>query len=315
MKKIGWLVVALLTLTLTGVSAEVVSRIAAVVNDDIITTYQLDQALNQHLAGLERQPSPAQLAPLRRQLLDRLIEETLVKQRIRALNLTVSEEEVETALLDVQKQNQLTREELKEAVLAQGMTFEAYQANLRQQILRYKLISAEVRSKVDVSEQEIVEYYRAHLDEYRYPDQIRLSALSLPIPAIADGFQREAIEIAAAEAAERLQTGEEFETVVEAYQDEYDAEAATMGSFAPGEMSGDFVAAVEPVGVGGYSDPVVTGDAILILRVDAREPGGLRPFDAVKNDIYQLISDQKTDARIKEWTKSLEKQAFIDIRL
>jgi len=159
-----FLAVALLmicSIGLNSASAQVVSRIAAVVNKDIITTNQLDQKLQEQLAKQEQQPSPAQLGALRQELLSRLIEETLIEQRIKALNLTASEEEVETAVLDVQKKNQLTREALEEAVTTQGLGFEAYRENLRKQILRYKLIGKEVRSQVDVSEGEVVEYYRS----------------------------------------------------------------------------------------------------------------------------------------------------------
>ena len=43
--------------------------------------------------------------------------------------------------------------------------------------------------------------------------------------------------------------------------------------------------------------------------------GGLRQFDSVNYEIYQMILDQKTDARIKEWTRALKTKSFIDIRL
>ncbi len=64
-----------------------------------------------------------------------------------------------------------------------------------------------------------------------------------------------------------------------------------------------------------FTAPVEAAKAIHLLRVDDRMDGGLRQFDAVKFDIYQMILDQKTDARIKEWTKALKNKAFIDIRL
>jgi peptidyl-prolyl cis-trans isomerase SurA len=116
----------LCSIGLSSVAAEVVSRVAAVVNTDIITTHQLDQKLQEQLAKQDRQPSPAQLGALRQELLSRMIEETLVQQRIEALNLRVSEEEIETAMLDVQQKNKMTREELENAVMIQGLDIDAY---------------------------------------------------------------------------------------------------------------------------------------------------------------------------------------------
>jgi peptidyl-prolyl cis-trans isomerase SurA len=300
---------------LNSVSAEVVSRIAAVVNKDIITTHQLDQKLQEQLANQEQQPSPAQLGVLRQELLSRLIEETLVQQRIKALNLKVSESEIETALQDVQNKNHLTREQLEEAVSAQGMDFDAYRENLGQQILRYKLIGEEVRRQVDVPEREVVEYYRAHLDEYRLAPEVQLSAITFPISKKASDQERQQILKVAGEALARLRQQEDMSVVVASYTDNYGATGSELGNFVVGELTQEFANAIFDVEPGGYSEPIVTETAVRLLRVDARNPGGLRQFDTVKNDIHQMILDQKTDVRIKEWTKSLKTNAFIDIRL
>lgn len=302
-------------LGLSTADATMVSRIAAVVNKDIITTYQLDQKLQEQLAKRDKQPSPAQLGALRQELLSRMIEETLVQQRIRDLNLTVTEEEIETALLDVQKKNQLTREELKEAVIVQGMEFEAYRENLRQQILRYKLIGQEVRSQVDVPESEIVDYYRAHLDEYRLEPEISLSAITFPVSDKASKQEREKIRTVVREVLERLQQGEPFQDVAFDYNSTYGATSAELGAFDYADLTPAFLKAIEGVDEGEITEPVEVPGAIHLLKIDELVPGRLRQFDTVKNDIYQTILDQKTDAKIKEWTQALKSRAFIDIRL
>lgn len=315
MRLFGMALLLLLSIGLNTASAAVVSRIAAVVNKDIITTYQLDQKLQEQLAKRDKQPSPAQLGALRQELLSRMIEETLVQQRVKELRLSVSEEEIETALLDVQKKNQLTREELEDAVTVQGMDFQAYRDNLSQQILRYKLIGEEVRSQVDVPEREVVEYYRAHLDDYRLAPEVHLSAVTFPVSDKASEQERQKINSMAREALERLRNNEDFDQVVDSYNLTYGATGSDMGNVAYGDLNPEFVAAIEGIADGGYSDPVEMKGAVHLLRVEERLAGGLRQFDEVKFDIYQTIMDQKTDARIKEWTKALKTKAFIDIRL
>jgi peptidyl-prolyl cis-trans isomerase SurA len=315
MRQLGLPLLLILSIGVNAASAAVVSRIAAVVNRDIITTYQLDQKLQEQLAQREQQPSPAQLGALRQELLSRLIEETLVQQRVKALRLSVSEDEIETALLDVQEKNQLTREELEDAVTMQGMDFQAYRDNLGQQILRYKLIGEEVRSQVDVPEREIVEYYRAHLDDYRLAPEIHLSAITFPVSEKASEQERQKITSIVHEALERLRNNEGFDQVVDSYNLTYGATGLDMGSVAYGDLNPEFLAAIEDVADGDYSEPVETKGAVYLLWVNQRLAGGLRQFDEVKFDIYQTIMDQKTDARIKEWTRSLKTKAFIDIRL
>ncbi len=315
MRTLGIALLLFCSIGLSSATAQVVSRIAAVVNKDIITTYQLDQKLQEQLAKQDRQPSPAQLGALRQELLSRMIEETLVQQRIKALNLKVSDEEIETAILDVQKKNQLTREALENAVLTQGMEFDAYRENLSKQILRYKLIGEEVRSQVDVSEGEVVEYYRAHLEDYRLAPEVLLSAMTFPVSAKASDQERRKILQIAGDALDRLRKNEELSTVVASYDKTYGATGGELGRFTDKELVPEFVEAIKGVETGYFSEPVATAAGIHLLRVDERFPGGLRQFDSVNHEIHQMILDQKTDARIKEWTRALKTKSFIDIRL
>ncbi len=315
MRYFGIALLLICSIGLTSVSAQVVSRVAAVVNKEIISTHQLDQRLQEQLAKQQKQPSPVQMGALRQELLSRMIEESLVQQRISALNLTVSEEEIETALMDVQKKNKLSRDDLEDAVQSQGLDFDDYRDNLRQQILRYKLIGEEVRSQIDVPERELVEYYRAHLDDYRLPPEVELSAISFPVSEKASEQERTQIRKMANEALARLQQGEALEEVSDSYNQTYGATGGSMGNFVYEELTPEYVEAINEVGDGTFTAPVEMGTAIHLLRVDDRLSEGLRQFDVVKFDIHQRILDQKTDARIKEWTKALKNKAFIDIRL
>ena len=313
--QIALLALVLSCLLTAPLQAEPVSRIAAVVNGDIITTFELEQALNAQLAKVEKQPPPAQLGALRKELLSRLIEEELVQQRIRSLKISVSDEEVENAVLDVQKQNQLTRPQLEQAVNAQGLTFDAYRENLRKQLLRYKLLSQEVRSKVDVSEGEVRDYYRAHLEEYRLAPQVTLSAITIPIPEKAGLAERESLRRVAGEALSLLQQGNSIEQVAAVYRDTIGASSTVLGTIAEAELTPEFVKAIAGVEKGGVGTLAETSRAIVLLKVDDRSHGGLRQFEAVRQEITQKLADQKTDGRIREWTQVLKQKAFIDIRL
>ena len=88
--------------------------------------------------------------------------------------------------VDVQRQNKLNAQQLEEALRQQGMSLTEYQENIRSQILRFKLLAREVQSKIEVSTQEIRDYFREHIDDYRLAPSIRLSVISFPLAA-ADG--------------------------------------------------------------------------------------------------------------------------------
>jgi peptidyl-prolyl cis-trans isomerase SurA len=317
MKLLFVVAVMLLLVPVSGARSETISRIAAVVNDDIITTHQLEVKVAEHLSAEAggQNLSAGEMETLRRGLLAELVEEVLISQRIDELGLKVADEEIEAAVLDVQKQNKLTREQLVQALQLEGMTFEAYRENLGKQILRFKLLGREVQSKVEVTNQEIRDYFRTHLDDFREPAYVRLARLSFPLPAKSSADQREAVRLKAEEALDRLRQGEDFYSVLLSSTADQSAEGGDLGTFKEGELTAAFERAVKGLKEGEVSAVIETPDGFHLLKVEERSSGTIRQFDAVQDEIQKTIADQKTEARFKEWAQSLRKNAYIDIRL
>ncbi len=297
--------------------AELISKIAAVVNQDIITTYQLDQEVAKVLAKRAQgeKLSPQQMAALRRTLLDKLIDETLLKQQIEALGLKVSEAEIDAAVYDVRRQNKLTEEQLKRALEAQGMTMESYREKLRQQILRLKLVGRQVQSKIDITDSDIREYFRAHIDEFREPPYVRFSHLIITLPEKADARRVAEARELAQKALARLQGGETLESVVEDLSGRGLAIGGDMGRFKESELSPEIRRALQGMQVGDYSQPLEMAKGFMIFRVDERVPGHIRNFDLVKSEIRQKLIDEAREREFKKWSTSLKKEAYIDIRI
>lgn len=308
MKKSILAAVLLLLFALPAV-ARTVDGIAAVVNDEIITTHQLDKELQN--AG---QLPADQRDRLRKEVLGRLIDDALIRQRIKELGLKVGDEELEAAIQDVQKQNKLTRPQLEEAVKAQGMGFDEYKENLRQQILRFKLMGRDVQSKVEVTNEEIRDYFRQNIDKYREEPTVRLNRLTFPLPEKATAELQSAVLRRASEALKHLRKGEPFDSVLQAFA-EKGAEGGDMGSFEAGQLTPSFAAAVRDLKVGEVSEPVPTPRGVHLLQVVERNPGRVRQFDSVKEEISRILKERKTESRMKEWSEGLKKKAYIDVRI
>jgi peptidyl-prolyl cis-trans isomerase SurA len=306
-------IIAILLLLPGLAMATTVSRIAAVVNSEIITTRQLERELAERAGDADIPDS--KMAELRQQVLSELIEQTLIEQRVKELGIKVADEEIEAAIDDVRNQNKLTREQLIEALRFQGMDYEKYRENLRQQILRYKLVGREVQAKVEVTNKEVRDYFREHINEYREEPFLRLSRITFPIPEKATAVQIEAIRNRAQEALARLQQGEEFYPVLLSFSADQSAEGGDMGTFGEGELTPAFEKAVRGLKEGEISSLVETPSGFHILQVTERTPDKIRQFDEVKEEIHRIIRDQKTEERFKEWSKDLRKAAYIDIRL
>ena len=295
--------------------AEPVSRIAAIVNNDIITTFQLAQAMaveQPDIHGPETSEEAKQ--KLRKQVLQQMIDEKLLKQRISELGLSVAETELDAAIDDVQRQNNLTREQLIDALQAQGMDFASYRKNLQEEILRYKLIGREVNSKAEVTNKEIREYFREHIDEYRVAPTVHLRRISFALPADPGSEQATAVrELAAAVRDKLILDRQPYDAVLASLGNA--AEGADMGFLAEPELLPVVQQAIRGLETGQVSDPVAAADQLHLFLVAERNPGDPELFDRVSGEIKEILMKENTEKRFLEWSRELREQAYIKILL
>lgn len=309
--------IALLILATSPLSAETISRIAAIVNQDIITTAQLDREIDKMLSAEAREAgiSSAQREQLRHKMLDKLIEDTLLNQRIEKLGLQVSDEDVEQAINDVQAQNNITREQLKQALAAQGINFDDYRERLRQQLLNFQLIGREIQSKVEITNTEMRDYYRAHLEDYRNKPYLRLSRLTFRLAPGNTPADIAAMRAKAADALLQLRQGKDFLEVLMQNAATSGVDGGDMGKITEGSLSESFNRAIKGLSVGQVSEIIETPEGFHLLRLDERNPGDTQTFETVKEQISGKLREDKRAAALSEWTENLRKEADIEKRL
>ena len=291
----------------TPVCAETLNRIVAIVNDDAITSYQLDERLT---GTPDEQRS--EMAPV---LLERMVEELLLEQRAKELGIGVSEEEIDSAVSDVQVQNRLTLEQLEQALAAQGQTLASYRSNLRSEILRYKLLGREVRAKADVTTQELRNYFEENSDNYRLPPSVQLGVLNVSVPEDASEEGERLLRAKAQAVREQLGENDDFEALVAEVGADPDIVGSDLGTFAEPELSTLFAEAIRGLPQGGVSEILEIPTGLAVLKVLERTPGGVRDFEEVRREIEEIVRERKTQELFEAWKKGLRDEAHIDIRL
>jgi peptidyl-prolyl cis-trans isomerase SurA len=297
-----WFFFLLCLLLPVNLPAIELNRVVAVINNDAITTIQLDKALAAE-AGM-----PA--LDERRQVLERLIEESLIRQRAAEIGLTVSDDEVEAAVQDVLRQNRLTKEQLDAALSQQGISPDDYRQSLRRQILRFKLVGREVQSLIEVSSREIQDYYAANRAAYSDAATIELQHLSFPLAGQDKKVQEERGKAALA----ALRAGKDFASVLAAAVED-GADGGEMGSLDLEDLTPAFAAAVKDLPIGGSSELIASDQALHLLVVTNRTPGKVRPLDEVREEIRGKLAEQKRSTATKDWLEGLKKKAHIEVRL
>lgn len=298
-------------------AAEIISGIAATVNDEVITIYELNREYAMALKTEEKKGAlTAEAATrLRSDLLKALIDRKLIQQKIRELNISVTEEEVRQSIEEIKKQNKLSQETLTATLLSQGMTFDQYKAQMKEQLERLRLMSQEVKSKVQVSEQEQKDYYAANQGLFSDAEAYRASAIFIstgknPTPEEEQQFKAK-VDTALAAA----KSGGIFSELAKKYSDDPNAQkdGGDLGFFKKGEMLPDIEKIVMMMKPGDV-EMITIAAGHYIIKLEEKKPAVVRPFAAVKEQIEDILYRKKSDERFSQWTEELRKGAAIEIK-
>ncbi len=265
MKRLPVLLAALAALAALTGAAQVIDRIAAVVNDDIILASEVDEKMfildaQGQLAGQDS----TQLAQVRKDVLDRLIEERLVVQRAKSQGITVDDAEVTTRVDDAMnkvKSQFPTDADFEAALQKEGlsrtMLRERYESDIRQELLAQKVVGKEIRSKVEVTSDQVKKYFEEHKDDLpQKPEEVHLAHIVVyPVDPAKAAAAKAKIDAAR----KRIVGGEKFEDVAEDVSDDPSAaRGGLLGWFQAGDLDPDFQAVVDTIQVGELSAPVRT---------------------------------------------------------
>src|ERR1700733_11428330 len=297
--------------------AEIVAR----VNNDVITLagYQkAEQALRDEVArdcqGCPPDQIAAQFKDQQKDLLRGMIDESLIVQRAKDMNVNV-EPDVNRRLDEVRQQNGLaTIDDLKKGVEASGLSWEEYKATIRNGLLQKEVVRREVGTHVDISPDEVKQYYEAHPQEFTLPERVTLSEISLST----EGKSPE--EFAAVRAkAEGLRSsvlnGDDFNRVAQLYSQGSTAkEGGNLGTYKKGELSPQIEAIVFEMSKGQITDVIQTRTGFEFMKVEEHFQSGLQPMDKVEPDIRNTIHAQKAQPLLRDYLAELREQSNIMVK-
>ncbi len=299
--------------------AVVVDRIVAVVNDDLITLFDLNQSFqpyeeNIKALGYTSERERETLFKLRTDLLSRLIERKLTDQVIKKNNLEVSEQEINTALERIKEGRSLTDEDLRAELAQQGLTLEEYRKNLKQQLLRNKLVNREIKSKIVITEDDISNYYNAHRENYAGEMKYHIWNIFIRPSQFADSStQRLALEKMEA-VVTKLTQGQSFESLaVEEPDSPMAPQGADLGLYRLDELSPQLQKAVKDMKAGDYSPILKTEMGYQIIYVQKIVETDSKSVAEVKSEIQETLYNEAVDNKFQTWLKDLRKRSHIKI--
>ncbi len=321
-----WLVVLALSLILCSTAfADVVDRVVAIVNNDVITLSEVNEAgkpLFKRIA--EQVPSselPAALQQARRSVIQKLVEKKIIQQEAKKKHITVSNDEVNKAIARILARNHTTMKQLKIQLAAMGMTEKQYRENLRSQILSSKLVNYEIRSKIIIPESKVLDYYNTHYTKHIGEGDYYILQIGCSWKNDTKAANLKAAKEAARKKIEYVRnlavSGQDFKELARQYSDLPSAtDGGDIGIFKKDEMAPYMRDAVTSIKPGEISRICETPDGYQIFKVLSSKKGKIitkAPYKSVKDDIYQTLYQQEMKVRIKQWLTKMRHQAYIKI--
>jgi len=269
----------------THAYAERLDAVAAVVNGQAVTCYEVGIAKDALTKQLKSQGGELpDDAILYQRALDSRIMRALQYQEAQKLEIEIGDSEVDAAIVDVEKRNNLEPGQLVQVLKAQEIDMDEYRDTLKDSLLNSRLVNISVRSKLNVSDESMREYYRKHMQNPKPVREVRLAQMFVAIPKEATSDIVEESRQRAEGYLKKLQTGADFERMVSLKSDAPNTGAGgDMGWVSSGALKGPF-AQVLTMGVGKLSPVLRSAGGFHILKVTderMRVPEDTKPYDEV----------------------------------
>ena len=302
----------------SAVAEIVVDRIVAQVNDDIITLSDLNAIMAPEMAkieGMEIAPDKKQemVFKLRSEKIEELIYNKLADQVAREKGISVSEKELDNAIESVKKQNFMTDEQFRKALEEEGTNMEAYRKDTKEKLLRYRLMTEEIQSKIVITTEDIEAYYKAHSDKYGSKKKYHLRTIIKKAPGFASAEAMKAVVDTMENILRKLDNGASFIELAKANSDLLAEEGGDIGKFELSQLSDQIRAAVKDLTVGGHTPIVNTAQGLQIFYLqEIIETEGV-PLDSVSEEINKILYQEAMNNKMNEWFDELKEKANIKI--
>ena len=291
-------------------AAEIVNRILIHVNSRIITQSQFDTRLDQNIKESGAPPNAAALEALKKSVMEELVNEALLEDRAKELDLITTDQEIEDQIKRLKEQNNVkTDEEFAKSLAASGLTVDRLREQLRHSQTLQRVVGREVQAKVDLSDDALRLIYEREKETWRIPEKAHLAEI-----LISNGDDPALAAKRAKEASDLLKGGAKFETVVRDFSDGgTKGRGGDLGTVARGELAADIDKAVFSIPVGSVSDPIQTKFGWHLVKVLEKMPVSYKPFNDVKADLLKREQDTQFQKKLAEYLDKLKREAVIRV--
>ena len=279
--------------------AEIIERVVAKVNGDIVTQSEFEA---RQLAAVQAaRIAPDQVETYLRQnnarILQEAVDDLLITQRAADLGIKLRPEYVQDVIEGIKKENNIPDDaELKRQLRREGMSLDDLKRNIERSVLRRQVLSRELEQKTTVTEAEARAEYEKNKEQYGKSASVHLQEI-----VVADAVQ-------AQDVVRRARGGEDFSSLARALSTAGSRGAGgDLGQVAPGDMNPELARIVGALPAGGVSEPIALENGFRIVRVVAKEEATVTPFEDLRDELVKRLSQQRMASVYEEYVEGLRK--------
>lgn len=294
--------------------ADTADGIRAVVADRVITQAEVEDYTRPALDALRRQYSgqPDEFEQKANEAImdseEQLVERALILHSFDTDGYHLPESYVDQLVQDRIRERFGDRVTLMKTLQAQGMTFEQFRKQIREQYIESAMRNQNVAREIVISPYKVENYYETHKDDFKVDDQVKLRMIVLTKSSSDDTNTA----VLAKEITQKIKDGASFEEMAGVYSQ--GSQQHQGGDWGWVERSvlrkelGDVAFSLQP---GQFSEPIDLPDAVYVMQVEDKKAAHAKPLADVRDEIEKTLRTQQQADLQKRWMDGLKKKTFI----
>ncbi len=310
MKLIPKLIIAatLVILGSSSVNAEVIDRVIAIINDDIVTLKDFEAFVKvekrTQYTSIDEYYRNAQM----KNRLDVYVEGILIKQQAKKLGIVATDQEVAGFIEGIKKQNLITDAELREQLRKDNVTYTQFTEGIKLNMLRTRVLMRVVSTEVTITESTLKSYYDSHLELFR-EEEFHLQQIFI-------SGQHKDIKERAEKAYKQLTAGKAFEEVARSFSDDPSAaQGGDVGFVKRSDLLPTLRDSLNNLTPGSYTIVIPTPYGLHILKLLEIKKSDLLPYEEVKKAIGERMVMEESNKRYKNYMDKLKKSSYIEVKI
>lgn len=277
-------------------------RVVAVINNEIITLTEYEEQARRN--GVKLEDVEANL-----NFLEQIVDKTIIEQEAAKMRIVVTDAEVKQTIKEMQSYYNINKQDIEESIKQQNLTEEGFEDQWKFQLMTRKLIQAEIKGSIAITDEEVAEYYKKTYGNEPEKGSIKESEVAHILIKKAPDAEQIASQIA-----KRAKNGENFARLAQQHsQDEMTASSGgVLGYFRKGDLVDPLDQAVQSAEVNEIVGPVESPAGLHIIKILNRQEtkGGISKTYA--NEIRSILFNQKAEEILKNYLARIKNSAFIE---